>query len=70
MSNEKLLGAIKTNAERRRTAEEKLRELREQADELIVQADEAGVPKLRIAQVARMTRQTIYTILLRAKAAA
>lgn len=65
-----VLRAIRKNAARRQTLERKLAETRAEGDTLIVQADAVGVPKLTITRTAKMTRNTIYSILLRAKAAA
>lgn len=65
-----LLLAIKKNATRRQKLEDQLAEVRFAGDALIVEADAAGVPKLTITRTAKMTRNTIYNILLRAKAAA
>lgn len=67
---DRLLTAIAMNADERLACEKKLDDLRTKGDALIVQAHEEGVPKLTLARVAVLARQTVYTILLRAKAAA
>lgn len=61
----KALGAV---ARKRYVAEQKADELKDQTFALIVQGYAAGVPKLTLANAAGMTRQTVYTVLLRAGA--
>lgn len=51
---------------KRVAAEGRVDELRRQTHELIVEGYGAGVPKLRLAQASGLTRQTIYSVLLRA----
>ena len=66
----KLIRAIDRNRAEREELEKKLYLLRNKVDGLIVQADHAGVPKLTLANHSGLARQTIYAILLRARAAA
>lgn len=68
MTNKEITAALKANHDRRARTEAKLRELRRAADDLIVEGDKAGVPKLQLSEAAGLTRQTVYSILLRAKA--
>lgn len=67
-TSDEITNALEKNRDQRRTLESKLVRLREDADAIIVAGDLAGVPKLTLAQAAGLTRQTVYTILLRAKA--
>jgi hypothetical protein len=67
--NEKRIAKIARNAEKRQRIERELADVRSQGDELIVIAHQAGVPKLTLSRTARLTRATIYNILLRAEAA-
>jgi ribosomal 50S subunit-associated protein YjgA (DUF615 family) len=50
--------------------EARLKELRGQIDKLIVQGDKAGIPKLTLSKLAGLTRQTVYTVLLKNQARA
>ena len=43
-------------------------ELRNFLDDLVLEADQLGVPKAEISRVSGLSRQTIYSILLRARA--
>lgn len=67
--NEKLLARIARNAEKRQKIEKELAAVRALGDEMIVEGDKAGVPKLTLSQAARVTRQTVYMVLLRAEVA-
>ena len=67
---QRLVGELRRNTVRRQRLENQLAVARAEGDLLIVQAHEAGVAKIALARVSGMTRQTIYSILLRAKAAA
>lgn len=55
-------------AEQRQRVEAEVRSLRRQQDALVVEGLKAGVPKLTLSNVAKLTRQTIYAIDLREKA--
>ncbi len=63
-----IVAALETNSSRRKKREGELRELRQEADALVIAGDLAGVPKLTLARAAGLTRQTVYSVLLRAKA--
>lgn len=63
-----ITGKLEANTRKRRVAEARLEEMRREADAMIVEGDRLGVPKLTLARAAGMTRQTIYTVLLRSKA--
>jgi DNA invertase Pin-like site-specific DNA recombinase len=66
-TNEEIVAALTANAKQRKASEDKQRRLREEADALIVAGHLAGVPKLTLANAAGLTRQTVYTVLLKAQ---
>lgn len=53
-------------ARRRKTAEATAEQWREKGYALIVAGYDAGIPKQVLAREAGLTRQTVYTILLKA----
>ena len=65
-----VIAELAANTKRRRATEAKLDELRAEAAALIVQGNELGVSKSKLSELAGMTRQTIYTVLLREQARA
>lgn len=67
-TTDEITNALEKNRDQRRSLEAKLVRLREDADAIVVAGDLAGVPKLTLAKAAGLTRQTVYTVLLRAKA--
>lgn len=69
-TRDEITDALKANARKRKELEVQLAELRKEADEIIVAGDKVGVPKLTLSQAGALTRQTVYMILLRSKAAA
>lgn len=58
--------ALAAVSKRRQAAEYKVETLKVQTHELILAAFKAGVPKTQLAEVSGLTRQTVYTVLLRA----
>ncbi len=69
-NTEQLLSVLLKTGMARQHAEHQADELRAETDQLILAAHEAGVNKAQIAKAAGLTRQTVYSVLLRAKAAA
>jgi DNA-directed RNA polymerase specialized sigma24 family protein len=67
-TTDEITNALEKNKKERRALEAKLKRLREDAYAIVVAGDLAGVPKLTLAESAGLTRQTVYTVLLRAKA--
>ncbi len=57
---------LKDYSRKRKQAEESATRYRDQTDALIVEGHEAGVSKAALAEAAGLTRQTIYTVLLKA----
>lgn len=65
-----VLNKLSRLAEQRKRTEAEVKSLRRQQDELVLAGFELGIPKLTLSETARLTRQTIYGVVLRAKATA
>ena len=60
------LTRLRSLTRRRQTADARAAEIREQTYAAVIEAYDQGVPKLTLAREAKLTRQTVYTVLLRA----
>lgn len=61
-----LLKRLSNAARRRKDAEASAAKWRAMTDEMILEGYAAGVPKQVLAEAAGLTRQTIYTVILKA----
>jgi hypothetical protein len=65
MGQTEVESALRQNARKRHQTEARLQQLRDEADILVLNAVEAGVPKLTVARLAGLARQSVYNILER-----
>lgn len=63
---ERVTRSLRALARKRAAAEQRAADLRAETDALIVTGNELGIPKRVLAREAGLTRQTIYSVLLRA----
>lgn len=56
---------LAANARQRKAVEAKRDAMWLEAEALILEGVKVGVPKLKLAQIGQVSRQTVYTIMLR-----
>jgi hypothetical protein len=64
-TDDSVVARLRAVARRRVAAENKAAELRTETDALILAGHAAGIPKQVLAREAGLTRQTVYTVLLK-----